>query len=47
MGNSEKAYKKLNWKPTSTLEDLVCEMIEQDKSEAQKEALLKRKGFKS
>ena len=44
-GNPTKAYKKLNWEPTSTLEELVSEMIEHDKDEANKESLLKKEGF--
>ena len=44
-GNPTKAYKKLNWEPTTTLEELVSEMIEHDKEEANKESLLKKEGF--
>ena len=44
-GNPTKAYKKLNWEPTTTLEELVSEMIEHDKDEANKESLLKKEGF--
>ena len=31
LGNSEKAYKKLGWKPTYNIEQLVDEMIKKDK----------------
>tara|TARA_B100000886_G_scaffold313086_1_gene249474 strand:- start:2644 stop:3795 length:1152 start_codon:yes stop_codon:yes gene_type:complete len=44
-GNTTKAYKKLNWEPTTTLEELVSEMIDHDKEEANKESILKKKGF--
>ena len=37
--------RKLGWTPTTTLEELVCEMIRVDKEEARKEAYLKQKGF--
>ena len=44
-GNYTKAYKKLNWKPNTSLEQLVSEMIEHDKEEAHKESILKNEGF--
>jgi len=36
----------LGWTPTTTLEELVAEMVATDKEEAKKEALLRLKGFK-
>ena len=45
LGDSTKAHKKLGWKPCTTLEELVAEMIDKDLEEAQKEAYLKSKGF--
>ncbi|CRY91244.1 GDP-mannose 4,6-dehydratase [Synechococcus sp. WH 8103] len=45
LGDPSKARKKLGWTPTTTLEELVAEMVEADKDEAKKEAYLKRKGF--
>ena len=38
LGNPEKAYKKLKWKPKETILDLVREMIKCDLSDAKKEA---------
>jgi GDPmannose 4,6-dehydratase len=35
----------LGWTPTTTLEELVAEMVAADKEEAAKEALLRRKGY--
>ena len=35
--------KKIKWIPSTTLEELVAEMINADKEEAQKEAILRRK----
>ena len=46
LGESEKAKKELGWVPKTTLEELIKEMIEFDKEEAKKEALLKESGFK-
>ena len=40
IGNSSKANTKLGWKPAISLEELVKEMIEVDKKEAEKMALL-------
>ena len=44
-GNPEKAFKKLKWKPSISLEELIEEMIKFDKQEASKESLLISKGF--
>ena len=45
LGDPTKAYEKLGWTPTTTLEELVAEMVIVDKDEAAKEALLRRKGY--
>ena len=45
LGDPTNAREKLGWTPTTTLEELVNEMIAVDKEEALKEAYLKRKGF--
>ena len=45
LGDPTKAHSKLGWKPTTTLEELVQEMIDHDREEASKEAYLRRKGF--
>ena len=45
LGDPTKAREKLGWTPTTTLEELVNEMIAVDQEEARKEAYLKRKGF--
>ena len=36
-GDSSKAFKKLGWEPTTTLEELITEMINHDKKEALRE----------
>ena len=45
LGDPSKAHKKLGWKTTTTLEELVSEMVCVDKEEAAKEALLNSEGF--
>jgi GDPmannose 4,6-dehydratase len=45
LGNPTKAREKLGWTPTTTLEELVAEMVAADKEEARKEAILRLKGF--
>ena len=45
LGDPSKAKDKLGWIPTTTLEELVAEMVAADVEEAKKEAYLKRKGF--
>ena len=45
LGDPTKAHSKLGWTPTTTLEELVKEMIENDREEARKEAYLRREGF--
>ena len=45
MGDPSKAFKKLNWEPKITLEELISEMIQNDLQEAMKESLLKKEGF--
>ena len=46
LGNPSKAHEFLGWKPTSSLEELVSEMVENDCEIASKESYLKKKGFK-
>ena len=45
LGDPTNAREKLGWTPTTTLEELVNEMIAVDQEEARKEAHLKRTGF--
>ena len=45
LGDPSKAQEKLGWSPTTTLEELVTEMIDHDREEARKLAHLKREGF--
>ncbi len=45
LGDSKKANTELGWRPKTTLEELVAEMIKNDSYEAKKELILKNKGF--
>ena len=45
LGDSRKAREILNWTPRISLEEMVDEMILNDKLEAQKELLLTKKGY--
>lgn len=45
LGDPRKAHEKLGWTPTTTLEELIAEMVDTDREEARKEAILRMKGF--
>ena len=45
LGDPTRAREKLGWTPSTSLEEMVTEMINHDREEARKEAYLKRKGF--
>ena len=45
LGDPSKAREKLGWTPTTSLEEMIAEMIQHDQEEAKKEAYLRRKGF--
>ena len=45
LGDPTKAREKLGWTPTTTLEELVNDMVTHDRQEAAKEATLRREGF--
>jgi GDPmannose 4,6-dehydratase len=46
LGDPTRARERLGWTPTTTLEELVQEMVKADREESAKEALLLREGFK-
>jgi GDPmannose 4,6-dehydratase len=46
LGDPSKAHEKLGWFPTTTLEELIDEMVDADREEARKEAILRMKGFR-
>lgn len=45
IGDATKARKELGWKPSTTLEELISEMVTHDLEEARREALLIRRGL--
>ena len=45
LGDPKKAKEKLGWEPKITLEEMVTEMIKFDTLEAEKEIILKNKGY--
>ena len=45
LGDPTYAREKLGWKNTTSLEEMVQEMVISDMEAARKEAYLKRKGF--
>ncbi len=45
LGDPSLAHARLGWSPTTTLEQLVAEMVAADVEEAAKEATLRREGF--
>jgi GDPmannose 4,6-dehydratase len=46
LGDPRKARETLGWTTTTTLEELVAEMVAADQEDARKDALLRLKGFK-
>lgn len=45
LGDPTKAHEKLGWQPTTTLDDMVKEMVAHDLDKARQQALLKASGF--
>ena len=45
LGDPSRAHERLGWSPTTTLEEMVAEMVTHDREEARKEAYLRREGF--
>ena len=45
LGDPSKAHAHLDWTPTTSLEELVAEMVASDLEEARKEAVLRCNGF--
>ena len=44
-GDSDKAFRKLGWSPDVSLEEMIQEMIDEDKIQALKESILLKEGF--
>ena len=47
LGDPSKAFTELGWEPKASLEEIIEEMINNDINQAQKELILKKKGFSS
>lgn len=47
LGDPTKAHAKLGWKPKTTLQELVAEMVQSDFTAAKRDALVKMAGFKA
>ena len=47
LGDSSKAREKLGWKPKTTFNELVVEMVREDMKSAKRDELIKTHGFKS
>jgi GDPmannose 4,6-dehydratase len=47
LGDPTKAKEKLGWVPEITFDELVAEMMREDLKEAEKNALIKKHGFKA
>ena len=45
LGDPSKAHRELGWKPTTTLEEMVQEMVSHDLDQARRQALLRASGF--
>jgi len=47
LGDPTKAFNQLGWKPKTTLEELVAEMVRADLEVARKDELCHQHGFKT
>ncbi len=47
LGDASKAHRELGWKPQTTFEELVSEMVEYDLQDAKRDALVQKHGFDS
>jgi GDPmannose 4,6-dehydratase len=47
LGDSSKARQQLGWRPTTTFQELVREMIERDYSAATRDTFVKQAGFRA
>lgn len=45
LGDPSRAHQKLGWKPTTTVDEMVTEMVAFDLDQAQRHALLRKHGF--
>jgi GDPmannose 4,6-dehydratase len=45
LGDASKARRQLGWEPQIGFEELICEMVVSDLREAEKDAMIRRKGY--
>jgi len=46
VGDASRAHVRLGWKPKTTFKDLVAEMAREDLKSAERDALVKRHGYR-
>ncbi|HCD99953.1 MAG TPA: GDP-mannose 4,6-dehydratase, partial [Armatimonadetes bacterium] len=46
LGDPTKAKTKLGWQPRTTFRELIREMVHSDVAEAQRDAMVRREGFR-
>ena len=47
LGDAAKAKEKLGWEPKITFKELVAEMVQEDLKSAERDALIKKHGYKA
>ena len=47
LGDASKAREKLGWKPTTTFEEMIAEMVEADLKDAKKDYMFRSEGFQT
>lgn len=47
LGDASKARKQLGWTPTTTFEELVAEMVNEDLELAERDAMIEREGYRT
>jgi GDPmannose 4,6-dehydratase len=45
LGDASKARRELGWKPRTSFEELIAEMVDSDLRSAERDALVQRHGF--
>ena len=45
LGDPGKAFRQMGWKPTTTFQELVAEMVRKDLDTAERDEVIKRSGY--